>query len=90
MISTATSCEYRNSHRIGWRVRCFHIGAVLILTHRGSITFLMFVARFIIFDLQESSKYLIAKGRDEEALAVSLVFLVFDGLPLSSTACRVW
>ena len=50
----------------------------------------MFVARFIIFDLQESSKYLIAKGRDEEALAVSLVFLVFDGLPLSSTACRVW
>ena len=41
----------------------------------------MFVARFIIFDLQESSKYLIAKGRDEEALAVSLVFLVFDGLP---------
>ena len=58
--------------------------------HRGSITFLMFVARFIIFDLQESSKYLIAKGRDEEALAVSLVFLVFDGLPLSSTACRVW
>ncbi|KAG5650335.1 hypothetical protein H0H81_012569 [Sphagnurus paluster] len=30
----------------------------------------MFIMRFVIFDLQESSKYLIAKGRDEEALAV--------------------
>lgn len=30
----------------------------------------MFIARFVIFDLQESSKYLIAKGRDEEAIQV--------------------
>lgn len=30
----------------------------------------MFIMRFVIFDLQESSKYLIAKGRDEEAIEV--------------------
>ncbi|KAG5335502.1 hypothetical protein C0989_001192 [Termitomyces sp. Mn162] len=26
--------------------------------------------RFIVFDLQESPKYLVAKGRDQEAIAV--------------------
>jgi hypothetical protein len=30
----------------------------------------MFICRFVIFDLQESSKFLIAKGRNEEAIAV--------------------
>ncbi|KAG6864930.1 hypothetical protein C0991_006312 [Blastosporella zonata] len=34
------------------------------------MTFLMFILRFVIFDLQESPKYLVAKGRDEEAIAV--------------------
>ena len=34
------------------------------------MTFLVFVMRFIVFDLQESSKYLIAKGRDQEAVEV--------------------
>jgi len=34
------------------------------------MTFLVFVMRFIVFDLQESSKYLIAKGRDQEAIEV--------------------
>lgn len=30
----------------------------------------MFILRFVVFDLQESSKYLIARGRDEEAVQV--------------------
>ncbi|KAF8526272.1 MFS general substrate transporter [Hysterangium stoloniferum] len=45
----------------GWRYTFFTLGA---------ITLVMFIIRFFIFDLQESSKYLLAKGRDEEALAV--------------------
>lgn len=30
----------------------------------------MFIMRFVVFDLQESSKYLVAKGRDEDAIRV--------------------
>lgn len=33
----------------------------------GAMTFLMFILRFVVFDLQESPKYLVAKGRDQEA-----------------------
>jgi hypothetical protein len=43
----------------------------------GAITFLMFICRYFIFNLQESSKYLLAKGRDEEALAVRVLFISF-------------
>ncbi|KAF5379816.1 hypothetical protein D9615_005781 [Tricholomella constricta] len=46
---------------MGWRYTCYTLGA---------LTFVAFISRFVIFDLQESSKYLIAKGRDEEAMAV--------------------
>lgn len=38
---------------------------------RGALTFAMFICRFFIFDLRESSKFLVAKGRDEEAIEVS-------------------
>ncbi|KAG9083527.1 hypothetical protein FS749_005960, partial [Ceratobasidium sp. UAMH 11750] len=34
------------------------------------MTFLMFLARYVLFTLQESPKYLLAKGRDQEALEV--------------------
>ena len=34
---------------------------------RGALTFCMFLLRFVVFDLQESPKYLIANGRDREA-----------------------
>lgn len=30
----------------------------------------MWILRYLVFDLQESSKYLIAKGRDEDAIQV--------------------
>ncbi|KAG7098330.1 hypothetical protein E1B28_000291 [Marasmius oreades] len=36
----------------------------------GGVTAVMWIMRFIVFDLQESSKYLIANGRDEEAIEV--------------------
>jgi hypothetical protein len=42
--------------------------------HSGTMTFLMFMCRYFVFNLQESSKYLLAKGRDEDALAVRQSF----------------
>ncbi|ELU40770.1 membrane transporter [Rhizoctonia solani AG-1 IA] len=46
----------------GWRYTFYTLGAM---------TFLMFLARYAIFNLQESPKYLLAKGRDQEAIEVS-------------------
>ncbi|KAK4195977.1 major facilitator superfamily domain-containing protein [Triangularia verruculosa] len=45
----------------GWRYFVFVIGA---------ITFAMFVTRFFVFDLFESPKFLLSKGRQREAVAV--------------------
>ncbi|KAG1845287.1 major facilitator superfamily domain-containing protein [Suillus subalutaceus] len=36
----------------------------------GALTILMFICRFFVFDVQESSKFLVAQGRDEEAIKV--------------------
>lgn len=36
--------------------------------------------RYFVFDLQESPKYLVAQGRDEEAVAVCLVREVYDSI----------
>ncbi|KAF8344754.1 MFS general substrate transporter [Amanita rubescens] len=41
---------------------------ILALVEPLSKLLLVFVMRFIVFDLQESSKYFIAKGRDQEAI----------------------
>ncbi|KAG6067035.1 hypothetical protein E4U32_004751 [Claviceps aff. humidiphila group G2b] len=49
------------SHNMGWRY--------FVLT-MGGITLLMFLARFVLFTVYESPKYLIGKGRDEEAVRV--------------------
>ncbi|KAI5888960.1 MFS general substrate transporter [Schizophyllum commune H4-8] len=53
--------ECAKGANMGWRYTFYALGA---------LTFVMFLLRFVVFDLQESSKYLVAKGRDEEALAV--------------------
>ncbi|KAF8637758.1 hypothetical protein AX17_002600 [Amanita inopinata Kibby_2008] len=49
------------SQNMGWRYTFFTL---------GGLTFIMFLLRYAVFDLQESSKYLIAKGRDQEAIEV--------------------
>jgi MFS family permease len=49
------------SANMGWRYTLYTLGA---------LTFLMFICRFFVFDVQESSKYLVAQGRDEEAVKV--------------------
>lgn len=50
----------------------------------GAVTFLTFIMRYFVFDLQESPKYLVAKGRDEEAVAVHLYLVreVYDSLDI--------
>ncbi|KAF9223244.1 MFS general substrate transporter [Gyrodon lividus] len=49
------------SQNMGWRYTMYTL---------GGITFLTFVFRYLVFDLQESPKYLVAQGRDEEAVKV--------------------
>jgi len=49
------------SSNFGWRVCC----GVL-----GGITLLVFIARFFLFDFQESPKYLIGRGKEEAAIEV--------------------
>ncbi|QPH05217.1 hypothetical protein C2857_002891 [Epichloe festucae Fl1] len=49
------------SHNMGWRY--------FVIT-MGGLTLLMFLARFVLFTIYESPKYLIGKGRDEDAIRV--------------------
>ncbi|KAI1325726.1 major facilitator superfamily domain-containing protein [Xylariaceae sp. FL0255] len=56
---TATTCTKQEN--IGWRYFIITIGA---------ITLLMFIVRFFFFTIYESPKYLMGKGRDEEAVKV--------------------
>lgn len=56
---TATDCP--RSSNMGWRYTWFLLGA---------ITFFMWVARFWVYPIPESPKFLIGKGRDDEALEV--------------------
>jgi len=46
---------------MGWRYSMYTLGA---------LTFVMFILRFAVFNLQESSKFLLAKGNNQKALAV--------------------
>ncbi|KAG6855221.1 hypothetical protein H0H87_006587 [Tephrocybe sp. NHM501043] len=59
--STLPAGECLKADNMGWRYTFYTYGAMTIL---------MFISRFLIFDLQESAKYLVAKGRDDEAIRV--------------------
>ncbi|KAF5345496.1 hypothetical protein D9757_013516 [Collybiopsis confluens] len=51
----------------------------------GGLTFVMWFMRYVLFDLQESPKYLIAKGRDEDAIKVLQHIARVNGKTLSLT-----
>ncbi|KAJ8474774.1 hypothetical protein ONZ45_g15837 [Pleurotus djamor] len=53
--------ECLKADNMGWRYTFYTLGGV---------TFVMWILRFVVFDLQESSKFMIAKGRDEEAVRI--------------------
>ncbi|KAF9070003.1 MFS general substrate transporter [Rhodocollybia butyracea] len=57
--TSADNCP--KASNMGWRYTFFVLGGV---------TLVMWILRYIVFDLQESPKYLIGQGRDEEAIRV--------------------
>ena len=57
--TTATTCT--KADNFGWRY---------FMIAMGGLTLLMFLIRFVLFNIHESPKYLMSKGRDEEAVRV--------------------
>ncbi|THU77132.1 hypothetical protein K435DRAFT_703066, partial [Dendrothele bispora CBS 962.96] len=55
----------------------------------GGVTLVMWIMRYVVFDLQESSKYLIARGRDEEALEVLQRIAAKNGKTLTLTLSQL-
>lgn len=55
----ATGCT--KAHNMGWRY---------FLIAMGGLAMIMFLSRFLFFSIYESPKYLMGKGRNEEAVAV--------------------
>ncbi|KAH7920233.1 MFS general substrate transporter [Leucogyrophana mollusca] len=53
--------ECTKAQNMGWRYTFYTLGA---------LTLVFFICRFLLFDVQESSKFLVAQGRDEEAIQV--------------------
>ncbi|PPQ76029.1 hypothetical protein CVT26_005535 [Gymnopilus dilepis] len=75
------SCTFGSSNcqredNMGWRYVLFIL---------GSITLLLWAARFFLFTLVESPRYLIGKGRDEEAVAVVHRIAEYNGKTSSLT-----
>ncbi|KAG2035762.1 major facilitator superfamily domain-containing protein [Suillus americanus] len=71
------SGQCAKSANMGWRYTVYTLYVshhlrrfYLILLFSGTLTLLMFICRFFVFDVQESSKFLVAQGRDEEAIKV--------------------
>jgi MFS family permease len=56
---TATTCT--RGDNMGWRY---------FLITMGGLTLIMFFVRFVLFTIYESPKYLIGKGRDEDAVRI--------------------
>ncbi|TFK34553.1 MFS general substrate transporter [Crucibulum laeve] len=58
---SASDGKCLKADNMGWRYTMYTLGC---------LTLIMFILRFFLFDLQESSKYLIGKKRDAEAIKV--------------------
>ncbi|GAA93990.1 uncharacterized protein L969DRAFT_92928 [Mixia osmundae IAM 14324] len=65
-----------NQNNQGWRYTLYTLGA---------LTTAMFLVRFLVFKVQESPKYLIARGRDQEALDVMHTIAKANGKEISLT-----
>lgn len=60
LVPKGTACCTRSSN-MGWRYLLFTV---------GGITLAVFFARFVLFRFQESPKFLLYRGRDEDAVKV--------------------
>jgi MFS family permease len=61
------------SSNMGWRYEVIIIGV---------ITFIVFIARYLVFTFHESPKFLISKGRDQEAIDVLRKIARFNKAPM--------
>ncbi|KDE05108.1 hypothetical protein MVLG_04548 [Microbotryum lychnidis-dioicae p1A1 Lamole] len=71
LVQSGAACCTRSSN-IGWR---------LLMIVCGAITLSVFVLRFFVFDFLESPKYLLARGRDAEAIEVVHKIATFNRTP---------
>ncbi|KAI6006136.1 major facilitator superfamily domain-containing protein [Pisolithus albus] len=72
--TTSTTCSA--SLNKGWRYYLFTMGGVMMV---------MWILRFFVFELRESPKFLMSRGRDEEAVAVVHRVAAFNGKTSSLT-----
>lgn len=70
-VSKGKACCTRASN-MGWRYEVIIIGA---------ITFIVFIARFFVFRFYESPKFLLSRGREQEAIDVLHKIAKFNGSP---------
>ncbi|KAH9943665.1 MFS general substrate transporter [Amylocystis lapponica] len=70
----ATSCA--RADNMGWRYFLFTL---------GGMTLILWAIRFFLFRLEESPRFLIGRGRDEEAVAVIHRIAAFNGKTSSLT-----
>lgn len=61
------------SSNMGWRYEVIIIGA---------ITFAVFIARYFVFRFYESPKFLLSRGREQEAIDVLHKIALFNGAPM--------
>ena len=66
--TAAISCP--KSENMGWRYFLFTMGGIM---------FIMFFLRFFVFKLYESPKYLMGRGRDEEAVRAVHLVAAYNG-----------
>ncbi|CAE6479140.1 unnamed protein product [Rhizoctonia solani] len=74
--SNDTSQPCPSNENQGWRYTFYTLGAM---------TFLMFLARCVVFNLQESPKYLLAKGHDQGTIEVLQYVAKRNGRTISLT-----
>jgi hypothetical protein len=70
-VSTGEACCTLSSN-MGWRYEVIVIGAM---------TLAVFFARFVVFKFHESPKFLLSKGREQEAIDVLHKIANFNGCP---------
>lgn len=75
-FSCASSSDCPRSSNMGWRYTLWTMGALMMV---------LFFLRFFVFHLYESPKYLMGRGRDEEAVAVIHTIAKYNGKTSSLT-----